>query len=335
MITFCPLNIPISRRLQTAAVCCAATLIFLGHAIGCIVFIALFLSRFWILSVIYACWMLYDRETPSRGGRRISLVRRLSIWRYLRDYFPTKLVSTTELSPKRNYIMGYHPHGVIGTGAFVNFATEGSDFSKVFPGITPYLLTLKLLFKFPFFREVMMSFGVCDVSKENIMHLCSKRGGGNAVIIVVGGAAESLDAHPGSATLTLKDRKGFVKMAILTGSALVPVYSFGENDLFSQISNPKGSWLRHFQTKFMKAISFAPVLFHGRGIFQYNFGFLPYRHPVTTIVGAPIPVYKKTNPSMEDIDRIHKKYIESLQNLFDAYKKEYAPDHPNATLTIQ
>ena len=66
-------------------------------------------------------------------------------------------------------------------------------------------------------------------------------------------------------------------------SALVPVYSFGENDLFSQISNPKGSWLRHFQTKFMKAISFAPVLFHGRGIFQYNFGFLPYRHPVTTI----------------------------------------------------
>jgi len=92
--------------------------------------------------------MLYDRETPSRGGRRISLVRRLSIWRYLRDYFPTKLVSTTELSPKRNYIMGYHPHGVIGTGAFVNFATEGSDFSKVFPGITPYLLTLKCVLYF-------------------------------------------------------------------------------------------------------------------------------------------------------------------------------------------
>ena len=52
-------------------------------------------------------------------------------------------------------------------------------------------------------------------------------------------------------------------------------------------------------------------------------------------VGAPIPVDKKTNPSVEDIDRVHKMYIERLQILFDTYKKEYAPDHPNATLTIQ
>lgn len=49
------------------------------------------------------------------------------------------------------------------------------------------------------------------------MHFCTGNDGGNAVIIVVGGAAESLDAHPGSTTLTLKDRKGFVKMALKTG----------------------------------------------------------------------------------------------------------------------
>ena len=66
-------------------------------------------------------------------------------------------------------------------------------------------------------------------------------------------------------------------------TALVPVFSFGENDLYCQVDNPQGSWLRRFQTKFMKIVSFAPVLFHGRGIFQYNFGFLPYRHPVTTV----------------------------------------------------
>lgn len=62
-----------------------------------------------------------------------------------------------------------------------------------------------------------MAYGICNVSKESILNLCSKKDGGNAVIIVVGGAAESLDAHPGSATLTLKDRKGFIKMALLTG----------------------------------------------------------------------------------------------------------------------
>ena len=79
------------------------------------------------------------------------------------------------------------------------------------------------------------------------------------------------------------NRKSFTSCFPFCRSALVPVYSFGENDLFSQVDNPKGSWLRSFQTRFMKIVSFAPLLFHGRGIFQYNFGFLPYRRHVTTI----------------------------------------------------
>ena len=41
------------------------------------------------------------------------------------------------------------------------------------------------------------------------------------MIIVVGGAAESLDARPGSDTLTLKDRKGFIRMALLTGYMMI------------------------------------------------------------------------------------------------------------------
>lgn len=48
---------------------------------------------------------------------------------------------------------------------------------------------------------------------------------------MVGGAAESLSAHPGTADLTLKRRKGFIKLAIRQGADLVPVFSFGENDV--------------------------------------------------------------------------------------------------------
>ena len=73
------------------------------------------------------------------------------------------------------------------------------------------------MFKFPFLRDLMMALGFCDVSKQSIEHLCGKEGGGNAVVIVVGGAAESLDARPGSCTVTLKDRKGFIRMALKTG----------------------------------------------------------------------------------------------------------------------
>ena len=51
----------------------------------------------------------------------------------------------------------------------------------------------------------------------------------------LGGAAEALDSHPGKHMLTLKYRKGFARIALETGAQLVPVYSFGETELFEQV----------------------------------------------------------------------------------------------------
>ena len=73
------------------------------------------------------------------------------------------------------------------------------------------------LFRFPFFCDVYLGFGMCDISKESIHHICTKENGGNVAVIVVGGASESLDARPGSCRITLKRRKGFIRMALLTG----------------------------------------------------------------------------------------------------------------------
>lgn len=42
---------------------------------------------------------------------------------------------------------------------FGHFATDTSGFSKVFPGITPYILTLGAFFWVPFFRDYVMSTG--------------------------------------------------------------------------------------------------------------------------------------------------------------------------------
>ena len=64
--------------------------------------------------------------------------------------------------------------------------------------------------------------GVCgargrpSVAKQSVKHVVQS-GPGKAVVIVVGGAAEALDARPGTYDLTLRDRKGFVKIALSTG----------------------------------------------------------------------------------------------------------------------
>ena len=35
-------------------------------------------------------------------------------------------------------------------------------------------------------------------------------------------------------------------------------------------------------------IGFTPVLFFGRGVFQYNYGIVPYRKAINVVVGKPI-----------------------------------------------
>ncbi|XP_032063251.1 2-acylglycerol O-acyltransferase 2 [Aythya fuligula] len=322
-IEFAPLSLPLQRRLQTASVV-QWVFSFLGLAQCCVaLFIGLLFTRFWLLSALYAAWWLTDREAPSRGGRRSQLLRNSIVWRYMRDYFPVTLVKTAELDPRQNYLMGFHPHGVLAVGAFLNFCTEASGFSTLFPGITPHLMMLSMWFRVPFLRDYLMAGGLVSSDKESASHVLQRPGGGNLLTIIVGGAQEALDARPGSYTLLLKNRKGFVRVAIEQGTPLVPTFSFGENDLFEQVRNPKGSWLRRLQHRLQQVMGVSLPLFHARGIFQYSFGLIPYRRPIYTVVGKPIPVQKKYKPSEEEVDRVHQKYLEELCKLFEEHKAKY------------
>ena len=64
---------------------------------------------------------------------------------------------------------------------------------------------------------------------------------------------------------------------------LVPVFSFGETDLYDQVHNPEGSLLRRMQELCRKLTGIAPVLPLGRGLFQYSFGIIPMRKSVYTV----------------------------------------------------
>lgn len=69
-----------------------------------------------------------------------------------------QLIKTSELNPNHNYLLGFHPHGVLVAGAFGNFCT-GPTFKNLFPGLTPYLHIMPIWFGCPFFREYVMSAG--------------------------------------------------------------------------------------------------------------------------------------------------------------------------------
>ena len=60
-------------------------------------------------------------------------------------------------------------------------------------------------------------------------------------------------------------------------ASLVPVMSFGENDLFTQPHNPPESRLRRYQNAIQKILLVAPVPFFGR-LFV-----LPHQKPINTV----------------------------------------------------
>ncbi|XP_066106018.1 2-acylglycerol O-acyltransferase 2 [Saccopteryx bilineata] len=323
MVEFAPLSVPWKRRLQTLMVL-QWLLSFLAMGLICIIiFIGLLFTRFWLFSVLYATWWYLDRNKPWQGGRRSQTIRRLVIWKHMKDYFPVSLVKTAELDPSRNYLAGIHPHGVLATGSFINLCTESTGFSELFPGIRPHLMMLNLWFRAPVFRDYIMSGGLVTSDKESAAHILNRKGGGNLLGIIVGGAQEALNARPGAYTLLLRNRKGFIKLALIHGAALVPVFSFGENDLYDQVENSPGSWLRWIQNRLQKVMGISLPLFHGRGVFQYSFGLLPHRRPITTVVGKPIEVPQTPQPSQEDVDKLHQHYIKELCNLFEAHKLKY------------
>lgn len=331
---FAPIRIPLRRRKQTFAVLFwMSTFLFMGTGSLFFLLYLFFYTQYWWVSLCYLTWFIGDRSVCNRGGRRIEWLRRWPLWKHYRDFFPVHLIKTAELDPSKNYIMGYHPHGILSAGAFCHFATEGTNFSKTYPGFTPHLLTLEGHFLLPFYREFFMASGAVSATRESMDYLLGSEATGRALCLVVGGAKESLDCHPGIVCLHLKKRKGFCKMALRHGTSLVPMFSFGENEIYDQVANPEGSLIRRVQNTLQNIIGLAPCVFIGRGVFQYSLGIVPFRKPIYTVVGSAIDVPLVKNPTKEQIVGLHEKYVKAVVDLYNKYKHKYS-EFPEAEIKI-
>ncbi|KAL9713380.1 diacylglycerol O-acyltransferase 1 [Leucoagaricus gongylophorus] len=319
-INFVPAKVPRKRRLQILAVAIWSCMVVL---MSCLFFCLCSFPQLWPFLLIYWVWISYIDTAPERGQRMYQWVRRNKFWTYFAEYYPISLIKEMDLPPDRPYVFGYHPHGIIGMGALATFATEAMGFSEQFPGITPHLLTLASNFKVPFYRELLMAMGIYSVSKASCSNIL-KAGPGSSITIVVGGAAESLSAHPGTVNLTLRKRLGFIKVAIQHGADLVPVFSFGENDIYEQMPNEKGTTVYMLQKKFQSIFGFTLPLFHGRGLLNYNLGLLPYRRRIVVVIGKPISVKQHDRPTTEEVRAIQEQYIAQLTRIWDTYKNEHA-----------
>lgn len=342
-VKFAPLNTPLERRLQTLAVAIWVFVTpfgnFWGYLLtGCLLYYSQTIRYFMLL---YFLWMYYDWDTCDRGGRSdawTNWIRNSAFWRYYCNYFPLKLVKTVDLDPRKSYFFITVPHGILSMGAMGSFGTNFLGCKKLFPGLDIRSITLDQHFKTPLFREYAYSLGCCASNTKSLEYLLSTPPRspytGRAMILVVGGASEAMESLPDIYRTIVKKRKGFVKLALKHGTPLVPVFAFGETDLYDQVYAPEGSTLRRVQNYIRNYIGLAPVMFSGRGFFQYTFGLIPKRLPVTVVVGSPIELPKIEKPTLEQVDEYHQKFIEHLVELFETQKHNYIKNAETTTLEI-
>jgi hypothetical protein len=158
------------------------------------------------------------------------LIRRLTP---MLDYFDYEEIHeskprnvTQEINDGTNFLLICQPHGA------VSFVGICSAIDCPTTSLPPTAVADALL-KTPILKHVLGIFGLVSASKPNMIRQLKKPGAEGTLVLYVGGMAELFLSSEHQEQLYLKERKGFIKLALTTGVDIVPVYLFGNTTVLS------------------------------------------------------------------------------------------------------
>jgi hypothetical protein len=213
-----------------------------------------------------------------------------------------KMIGNTDL--KERYIFMWHPHGLFPTSLYFHTVSSFTDSPKaVKESKTVAFSSLQWL---PFTNEIFNELNIIP-SEYYAMKDALKEG---SISLSPGGMREGLYED----TVILLRRRGIFKMALETGTPLVPIITKGQEQLSKFIDLPKciQDYLEPFDACF--SIPTLKTISRFLGILRY-----PLKDKIYSIIGEPIAVEKINEPSEEDIAKLRTTYIEALEAM---YKKE-------------
>lgn len=147
---------------------------------------------------------------------------------------------------------------------------------------------------------------------------------GHSIVVLPGGAAEAAYTAPGRAELVLRCHRGFVELAIEHGLSLVPVFTFGDNDLGVRAWHDLGG-----------DTTLGSLFKKTTGIWLPRV--LPARRScgITTVVGEAIQTPRRGSggASEAEVSEYHSRYCRALERLYKTHVAECGG--PNAAREIR
>jgi hypothetical protein len=176
-------------------------------------------------SLIYALPMLISIFVKPRAS-----FLALRLIRPMLDYFDFEAIYLDEniRSSGKNFIFAAQPHGVLSFCGICAAVSNSKDTLLVPTAAASVVLRTPLL------KNLMGIFNLIDASAGSLRrHLKS----GGSVLIYVGGIAELFKSCRTEERLYLKERKGFIKLALTEGVDVVPAYLFGNSSVLSVLKH--------------------------------------------------------------------------------------------------
>eukprot|EP01025_Chloroclados_australasicus_P003860 TRINITY_DN10919_c0_g1_i1.p1 TRINITY_DN10919_c0_g1~~TRINITY_DN10919_c0_g1_i1.p1 ORF type:complete len:325 (-),score=13.93 TRINITY_DN10919_c0_g1_i1:177-1151(-) len=206
---------------------------------------------------------------------------------------------------EKEYILAEFPHGVFPMGQILGATIVPKMFSS-----KVYALAASVLFNIPLYTQVFSMFGCRPATKYHFKALLKKA----SVAVIVGGIAEIYLQHPKKERIKLLGRKGFIRVAVETGTDIIPVYHFGNTQLLD--FGPQ--WIMNLARKLQASLGFV------YGVYGLP---IPRRHKICMVCGKPVsvgPAISSSDPKFDEtVNQVHAKFIQELKDLYDRNKAEF------------
>ena len=206
--------------------------------------------------------------------------------------------------PKRAILL-WHPHGVSGVTPVIHNGYKLTDKSY-----TPTKgVVHSFFFSIPLVKDIIRFLNAIPSDYGSIKKTVEKE----SISLTVGGIEEMGIIKNKCMELKIKQRKGIFKIALETGTPIVPVLTYGENEIFPETDNTflicYNNWLYDMFKIRMPFPSFKSV----KNWLRLSVEPL---EPIHTYTGRPIYVKKIDKPTEKHIKTLRNIYIKRLRELF-------------------